>query len=326
MKSITKKLKSDNSRYGGRIKIYPDILLSAARNNKGGAIRLWFLAKHFNNRHYEGSGLIPRKEFRRWIIKGLKWKAGTYDRYLHEAQKLGVINISGQVYKLAGWHKGAAAAGIYHIGYDELIPLDQFAGKKWLAYSYAAFVKQLQNGKPRPISAVRLSELTGIPIRTIYHYDNITGINKRANYAHHPKNTTADQYAEAVLKDGLNMFVDRNNRALQRLPSTRTVPNKAAQTKTKTITKEGKQVKRRVYGMRKTINKRLNAMADFSIMGKVQHRDKIYIDGDTEQAKNNAERKLISRYKKLDRQDKPAPKYIYRFLKVDRSAGVYLAI
>ena len=78
--------------------------------------------------------------------------------------------------------------------------------------------------------------------------------------------------------------------------------------------------------MRKAINKKLNAMADFYKMDKVQHIEKRYIDGDTKQAKDNAERKLISRYKKLDRQDKPTPKYIYRFLKVDNETGVYLVI
>ena len=335
MNSIAEKYINEKGKYRGRIKIYPDILLKAARGQNGGAVRLWFLGKHFNNMYYEGSGLIPRKSFRHWIINDLKWKPGTYDRYLFEAQKLGLIEISHMVYKLAGWEKGAVAVGIFHVCYDEQIPLKQFAGKYWLAYSYAAFINQLNNGSPSPISARTISELTGIPIRTIYSYDKITGIKKQGNIAYHPKITTGEQIAYEILNKGRNMWVDMQDRTLQRLPSTRTVPEKVSRAKTKIIKdkitrnplidKNGDPIKKRVYGMRRTINRKLNLMADSSIVVRVQH-EQVYIDGKTEQAKNKTERKLISRNKKLARQDKSIPDHLYRLLKIENNTGVYLAI
>lgn len=81
--------KNTRVRDRGRIKIYPDILLTAARGQNGGAAKLWTLAKFFNP---GGCGVIPNKAFRQFAIKDLKIKRGTYDVWLARALHIKLLN------------------------------------------------------------------------------------------------------------------------------------------------------------------------------------------------------------------------------------------
>jgi predicted DNA-binding transcriptional regulator len=166
-----------------RIKIYPDIMLAAARGKNGGAVRLFFLAKHFNA---GGCGTIPAKALRRYVIKDLKVKRGTYDIWLARAAHIGIIQRQGKNLKLAGYAAAAVIVGCDRIGRGEYMPLEKFIKKGWLGYVWAAWIKS-KGLEDRPISRRTMRELSGIPERTQRLYDKQAGIKKQANYA---KDTT----------------------------------------------------------------------------------------------------------------------------------------
>jgi len=227
--SITSKNKKSQG-----VKIYPEIVLSAARNKNAGAIRLWILGKHFDQS--SGGGFISSQEFRHFIINDLKWKPGTFDRYLNKAEHLGIIERRGKgnYYRLAAADIAALAVGCEHVGAPETIKLKRFAGKCWLAYTYAAFMRRYNGNdvtNSRIISARTISEKTGIPIRTIYHYDRLLGkgIKKQRNYAIHAEVKTDEDFYNLKVEKGRNVFENRNTgQVYERLPNKRFISAKIA--------------------------------------------------------------------------------------------------
>ena len=166
-----------------RIKIYPDLMLAAARQENGGAVRLWFLAKSFNA---GGCGAIPNKAFRQYMINDLKVKRGVYDVWLARALHIGIIQRQNTNLKLAGYAAAGVIVGCDRIGRGEYIPLEKFIKKGWLGYVWAAWLKS-HKLEDRPISRRTMRELSGIAERTQRLYDKQAGIKIQANYA---KDTT----------------------------------------------------------------------------------------------------------------------------------------
>ena len=181
--SISKKHIKTRASSGDRIKIYPDILLTAARGKNGGAVRLFFLAKHFNT---GGCGVIPSKALRQYVINDLKVKRGTYDIWLARALHIGIIQTQGTNLKLAGYAAAGVIVGCDRIGRGEYMPLEKFIKKGWLGYVWAAWIKS-NKLEDRPISRRTMRELSGIPERTQRFYDKQAGIKKQSHYA---KDTT----------------------------------------------------------------------------------------------------------------------------------------
>ena len=180
-----------------RIKIYPDIMLAAARQENGGAIRLWFLAKNFNA---GGCGVIPNKAFRHYAINDLKVKRGVYDIWLARALHIGIIQRQGTNLKLAGYAAAAVIVGCDRIERGEYIPLEKFIKKGWLGYVWAAWIKS-HDLEDRPISRRTMRELSGIAERTQRIYHKQAGVESQSNYT---KDTTRPGSKEMV--DYINEF------------------------------------------------------------------------------------------------------------------------
>jgi len=182
--SISKKpITYNSSQDSKRLKIYPDIMLAAARQENGGAVRLWFLAKNFNA---GGCGAIPNKALRQYVINDLKVKRGVYDVWLARALHIGIIQRQDTNLKLAGYAAAGVIVGCDRLGRGEYIPLEKFIKKGWLGYVWAAWIKS-NKLEDRPISRRTMRELSGIAERTQRLYDKQAGIKIQANYA---KDTT----------------------------------------------------------------------------------------------------------------------------------------
>jgi len=166
-----------------RLKVYPGIMLAAARSKNGGAVRLWFLAKNFNP---GGCGAIPNKAFRHYVINDLKIQRGTYDIWLARAVHIGIIQRQGTNLKLAGYAAAGVIVGCDQIGRGEYIPLEKFIKRGWLGYVWAAWIKsnKLEN---KQISRRTMRELSGISERSQRLYTKQAGIKANIHYA---KDTT----------------------------------------------------------------------------------------------------------------------------------------
>lgn len=297
------------------VKIYPEILLAAARVQKAGAVRLWFLAKHYDQPG--GFGKIPTIEFRRWVIDDLKWKPGTYDRYLNQAEHLGIIERQGNYFRLAAAKYTALAVSCRHVGDPQTIKLKRFAGDRWLPYSYAAFMRQF-NGQI--ISARTISELTGIPIRTVYYYERLLGkgIRKQHNYALHASAKSKESIYK-LLEQGRPVF-DNNGETIERLPNKRFICAEVARAP-KHLSDKGKIIDT-AKGQKDKINSALNAV--FNTLkypeGSQKGHEKRYIESKQE------EQELMTTLKKKARHGEQVSRFIYRFEYLLRGTGYYAAI
>jgi len=325
--SITEK--NNNCQDTGRIKIYPDLILTAAQSKNGGAVRLWFLGKHYDQPG--GYGLIPSKEFRRWIIHGLSWKVGTYDRYISEAIKLKIIERIGKKFRLVAAEYVAVAVGCDHLGADSLqtVQLKEFAGHKWMLHTYGAFMRRF-NG--HTIATRTISELTGIPIRTIYHYDKLLGrkgIKKRRNYAILDLGLPADNKTISGLNEHSGWHVIKGygklrDKLIKCLPGQRFIYAGVAK-KPKHINYKGKLVNTK-NGQRKRINSAINAMLLDSSQSEgntiERIKEQLYIENTSDKARKDTERKLRSR----DNKKSCGGPDRYKFLYEQYGAGIYVPI
>ena len=291
--SITEKTNSCQERK--RIKIYPDILLAATRNENSGAAKVWFLAKHYDQP--QGYGLISSIGFRDWVVNKLKWNSGTFYRYLSEAKKLGIIEHKGKKLRLAAAKYAALAVGCDHIGAGGLqtVKLKEFAGKDWKMITYAAFMRRF-NGQP--IATQTIQTLTGIPTRTIYHYDKLLekkgGIKKRHNYKYWNEDPTPGKIAELAIEKGQHLF-EYCKRIIRSLPTSRFIYAKIARAPKhiKKINGKIKEVSTK-NGQRKRINNQLNAMTFNSSLsgGTTRERIKRYINNPNYEDRKTEAREL----------------------------------
>jgi len=318
--------KNENSISGDRIKVYPDILLSAARGANGGAAKLWTLAKHFDQPG--GYGLISNNDLRSWVINDLSWKPGTYDRYINQAGKLGIIERRGDKLRLAAAEHAALAVGCKHLGDIETIPLKGFLGKHWQAFIYGAFMRRF-NG--HTLAAKTISELTGIAIRTIYHYDKLLGrgIKKRRNYAILDLGLPADNKTISGLNEqgGWHVFSGFNKlkgQLIKSMPGQRFIYAEVA-SKPKHLDYKGKLVNTK-NGQRKRINSAINAMlldssqSEGNTIERVKER--LYIEQASAKARKDTERMLRTH----DNKKPGGGPGRYKFLFEQYGAGFYAAI
>ena len=180
-----------------RVKIYPDILIAAARGANGGGARLWTLAKHANP---GGCGSIPNKALRQYVINDLNIKRGVYDVWLIRALHIGLLERKGKNIKLAGFARAAAILGVDRVGPCKFIRLDRFIKKGWLPWVWAAWI-QSHKLEGKQISRKTLSDLSGIKERSQRLYSNQAGIITKRHYA---KDTTRP--GSQGLVDHINEF------------------------------------------------------------------------------------------------------------------------
>jgi len=294
--SITEKTVDSNTIYRDRVRLYPDILLFAAKNGDGGAVRLYFLAKHYDQP--KGYGLISSIGFRDWVINKLKWNSGTFYRYLAEAEQLGIIERKGKKLRLAAGEYAAIAAGCDHLGPDSLqtIALKDLAGKDWKMYTYAAYMRRFND---KNITTETIERLTGIPARTIYHYNKQLkkkgGIKINRCYGYWHNKPTPWQICERALHKGQHLF-EYGGRILRSLPGMRFIYAAIARPPkhTQEINGELKKVSTK-YGQRKRINQAINALVSNSSLaeGTTSERAKLFINGKDPKAQARELRRVL---------------------------------
>jgi len=200
------------------IKIQPEVLLRAARGQNGGAARLFFLAKHFNQ---SGSRTIEDKAFRRWLLS-LGISRRVYENWLNRALEIGIITRRDQWLDLLGRDSAFPILGankIYKRG--ALIEIKKLIGKGWQAYAWAAYVKRFED---QPISQAKLRELTDIPERDQRQYERRAGVIKTRNIAL-DRSRKADQASGAIEFGRPGVFVCKSADCLAwGLPNSRAVP------------------------------------------------------------------------------------------------------
>jgi len=288
MNSIAEIYINEKGESGDRIKIYPDILLKAARNENSGAVRLWFLAKHLNA---GGCGAIPNKALRQYVINDLKVKRGTYDIWLARALHIGIIQRKNKNLLLAGYTKAAAILGVEHVKRPIYIPLENLIKKGWLSWVWAAWL--LSCGFiDKPISRATLRGLSGIPERNQLEYEKKAGVINHANYAKHRGAETKEDLYRLLIIEGRPVF-DCEGQTLERLPNSREIENKQIQAAPK--------------GRTRRVNSQLK---DLSINGGRDSKQTItrrYCQGEKQADK------ILKRIGKLRAKDIPGlPDYIYQ--------------
>lgn len=217
--------KDKNSQDTKRIKIYPDLLLTAARGNNGGAAKLWTLAKFFNP---GGCGAIPNKDFRQFAIKDLKIKRGTYDVWLARALHIKLLERSGDNLILTGYARAAVILGVDHVGRPVNIPLEKLIKRGWLSYVWASWL--LSHGfTDKPISRAALRDLSGVPERNQIEYERKAGVINHSNYAKHEGVDTKEDFYHLAIEKGRPVF-DHEGQTLERLPNSREIENEHIRT------------------------------------------------------------------------------------------------
>jgi hypothetical protein len=329
MFNITEKKEKDNRIDRDRVRLYPEMLLSAAKNGQGGAVRLYFLAKHYDQP--KGYGLISGIGFRDWVINKLKWTGGTFYRYLSEAEQLGIIERKGKKLRLAAGNYAAEAAGCMHLGPNSLqtIKLKDLAGKDWRLFTYAAFMVRF-NGKN--IATATIEQLTGIPARTIYHYDKKLskkgGIKKRRNYGYWDKEPDQWKICELALHKGQHLF-EYGGRILRSLPGARFIYATIARPPKHTQEIKGKLKKvSTINGQRKRFNNKLHAMAFNSSLsgGTKRERVKLYINDPKAKDRKAAARELKNVLIKKQLQGINTVDDVFMFEFEKHGAGFYVAL
>jgi len=238
MNSLAQFDKKCSASSGDRIKIYPDILVSAARGKNGGAAKLWTLAKHANRQHANfkgGCGSIPSKALRQYVINELKIKRGTYDQWLIQALHIKLLEHVGDNLKLAGLARAAVILGTKDIKGPAYIPVDLFIKKGWLSWVWRSWLevhkllKTERQKLEKPISRMALRELSGISERAQVDYEKKAGVINHAQYA---KDTTRPgtpgmvDYINEFERAGKSKAFLNAGEITWRIPNTRETNNK----------------------------------------------------------------------------------------------------
>jgi len=159
------------------VKFYPEIVLAAMNKNNGvGGVRLFCIAKHYDN----GSGFIPNDEFKAYAKRYLGIPAARFNRWLRDAQRIGIIKRSGNVLTLRSWGKAAVAVGVEGFANPVEMGVTKISSEGWAAWVWAAYLKRHEG---KPIARSTMERLTGVPERTQRHYEAEAGVKNQANYA-----------------------------------------------------------------------------------------------------------------------------------------------
>ena len=219
MNSIADLYKDDKSCQDDiRIKIYPDILIAAARGANGGAAKLWALAKHANP---GGCGSIPNKALRQYVINDLGVWRGTYDVWFARALKIKLLERQDNNIKRTSVARAAVIVGAEHVKRPVYIDLSKFIKTGWLAGVWAAWL--ISNKlTDKPISRAALRVLSGIPGRCQLDYEKLAGVYNRHNYSKHEGINTKEAYYYLSQEKKRPVF-DYQGQVMERLPNSREV-------------------------------------------------------------------------------------------------------
>jgi hypothetical protein len=146
------------------VKLYPEIVLSAQRHGLNlTGFKVAFIAKDL----CKAGGTVPQKDLKRHLKTMGVPKATAY-RWITAAIELGLFLLVESkrgiaYYKLVSWQDMAIIAHCERLGCPVTVDLKQFAGRSWVAYTWAAY---LQRQAGRPISRFTLTDKTGVPKST----------------------------------------------------------------------------------------------------------------------------------------------------------------
>jgi hypothetical protein len=146
------------------MKLIPEFVLSAQKHDLNlTAFKVAFIAKD----DCKAGGTIPQKELKRHL-KTLGVHRATAHRWINAAIDLGLFlpvqNKRGiAYYRLVSWQTMAIIAHCEHLGTPVNVDLKKFAGRSWVAYTWAAYLKRNEG---RPVSRFTLTDKTGVPERT----------------------------------------------------------------------------------------------------------------------------------------------------------------
>ena len=175
-----------------RMKFYPELVLAVMRSNKPtGGIRLFCVAKHYDN----GNGHIPVDEFKAYAKRYLGIPKARFNRWLRDAQRMGIIKRSANVLTLSSWGNAAVAVGVERLAGPVEMGVTKMANDGWAAWVWAAYLKHHEN---KPICRATLERLTGVPERTQRAYEAEVNVVNKSNYADFgfPENNPDDAITE----------------------------------------------------------------------------------------------------------------------------------
>jgi len=215
-------LSGDKNQVPELVKIQAELIIKAqARGSRGdgGAMRLYFLARHFNK---SGSQTIRLLDF--WhFLKPHGLKRSTYERWFNRAVAIGLFTRrSKKLIDLADITGIGKAAVLFdcEITSDkpELIELKKLINEGWVNRVWACYVKQYEG---KPISQGKLEKYTGIAARMQRIYERKAGVQIRRNYIVMP-GYSADKlagvqefkHAGAFMNNGLMLYRTSNTREI----------------------------------------------------------------------------------------------------------------
>lgn len=143
------------------IRIWPQVILRAAQQNLGGAIRIWAFAKALDA---SGSGVIEKES----LLSYLEWlgvpSASRY-RWLRSAAQSGLLRPvrNGAIFLINSIQRAGELINSEDIGCRCLITAKTLTHTHWKSSVWDLALTQFKN---RPVSRATLLQITGIPIRT----------------------------------------------------------------------------------------------------------------------------------------------------------------
>ena len=178
----TPSIRRDGTQFD-EIKFEPAIMLWAGNHLAGGAMRMYYLAKHIDE---FGSGIVSHDELRRAYAE-VDVSQRNFQRYLKKALQLGVFEpiyrekSSTLVYRLCSYGDAARAIGCLHLAPSPAaVKMSNFFSKNSRAYAWAAYRSTFGNSR---ISRQKLAELSGVCVRSQIYYEKALGIEGIAQYA-----------------------------------------------------------------------------------------------------------------------------------------------
>jgi hypothetical protein len=154
------------------VRVYPDLGLSSIRLHKGGAYRVWTLARVLDQ---AGRGWIFQADLFA-LAKDCKVRRRTFFYWLNQARELGLFTDGkgGKIYLLS-LEKTAKILQVYYLHSSVEMPARKLTGKGWRAFVFAS----IHNDKPCSRNTLKL--LTGISPRTQARYDAVAKVKRKSN-------------------------------------------------------------------------------------------------------------------------------------------------
>jgi hypothetical protein len=195
-------------------------MLGAIHNKRGGAARLWFIAKSLDQ---EGSSVVSQKALFEHLAelgvggrKRRRWLRSALDlRLLRE-----VVHRDGEkVYRLASWGRGAGMLGCSRIGSPAEIPEKTLVTPGWRAQVWAGYLATLEG---QIVSQETKYKITGVAPKTQRNYQAALPVKRMQNYSN------TDLSAPGDIQEKHLFINPKTQKVVQKLPDIVTVPSRVA--------------------------------------------------------------------------------------------------